>query len=416
MTGVPQLQIETVPEEDISRRSFLQMGGACLAGGLLLPSMINGPLAAQILQPEKIDRMWGVAMAYGEGRLDLIDLDDSSLLHSFEGIRATHAITPIESLNRFVIHGHRADSKEGAVVVFEVDPVHKTWEVVLNEELPGGPALHWQPNPQFTEIMFNTVGDGGLHVLDTKELTIKRFEGGGQHSNMAFFNDYLVATDKMSGETYLSVVERKTGDLISRTPVGHWGHGVTVNNERGEAFVWSTEGVHVVSLAESTMGDRLKVLETKNSGERSWFCWTPQGGRYSHDVSWNPGDEYRPYLLVIDTEKGEFDTIKTGDPNLQPSYLQLSPDGKWGLASLRGLEEIAIFDTVANQFKGVVKAGPARASFFERDMTFCRQRDCALVTNTGDNTISLLDLNRKEEIRRISLPRRPLWLKAISPA
>ena len=121
-------------------------------------------------------------------------------------------------------------------------------------------------------------------------------------------------------------------------------------------------------------------------------------------------------MLVIDTEKGEFDTIQTGDPNLQPSYLQLSPDGKWGLASLRGLEEIAIFDTVANQFKGVVKAGPARASFFERDMTFCRQRDCALVTNTGDNTISLLDLNRKEEIRRISLPRRPLWLKAISPA
>ena len=90
MTGVPQLQIETVPEEDISRRSFLQMGGACLAGGLLLPSMINGPLAAQILQPEKIDRMWGVAMAYGEGRLDLIDLDDSSLLHSFEGIRASN--------------------------------------------------------------------------------------------------------------------------------------------------------------------------------------------------------------------------------------------------------------------------------------------------------------------------------------
>ena len=415
MTGIPQFEIETIAEEDVSRRSFLQMGGACMAGGLLLPNFDLSFGIQEKTPATEREKMWGVAMAYGEGRLDLIDLDNSRMLHSFEGIRATHAITPIEALNRFVIHGHRADSKEGAVVVFEVDPVAKTWEVVLNEVLPGGPALHWQPNRDFTEIVFNTVGDGSLHVLDTQELTIERFNGGGQHSNMAFFKNYLVATDKMSGETNLSVTNRETGELVSVTHVGNWGHGVTVNDERGEAFVWSSEGVHVISLAENTMGDYVKLIKTKNQDERSWFCWTPQGGRYSHDVSWNPGDEYRPHLLVIDTQEGRFETIPTGDPELQPSYLQLSPDGKWGLASLRGLEEIAIFDTVANQFKGVVKAGPARASFFERDMAFCRERDCALVTNTGNNTISLLDLNAKKEIRRIELPRRPLWLKAISP-
>ena len=416
MTGVPQIEIETVNEEDVSRRSFLQTGSACLAGGLLLPALLQEQLAVQQLQAGDSDRMWGVAMAYGGGRLDLIDLDNAKLLHSFEGIRATHAITPIEALNRFVIHGHRADSKDGAVVVFQVDPVKKTWEVLLNKELPGGPALHWQPNPEFTEIVFNTVGDGSLHVLDTKDLTIKRYDGGGQHSNMAFFKNYLVATDKMSGPTHLNVVDRDTGKMVAKTAVGHWGHGVTVNHERGEAFVWASEGVHVVSLAKKTMGKHLRLLVTENLDERCWFCWTPQGGRYSHDVSWNPGDEYRPYLLVTDMQKGRFEKIPTGDPKLQPSYLQLSPDGKWGLASLRGLEDIAIFDTVANKFEGVVKAGPAKASFFERDMTFCRKRDCALVTNTGDNTISLLDLKQKQEIRRISLPRRPLWLKVISPA
>ena len=164
------------------------------------------------------------------------------------------------------------------------------------------------------------------------------------------------------------------------------------------------------------MGKPVRLIRTDNPDERSWFCWTPQGGRFSHDVSWNPGDQYRPYLLVLDMLKGKFERISTGDARLQPSYLQLSPDGKWGLASLRGLEEIAIFDTKENQFKGLVSAGPAKASFFERDMTFCRQRDCAIVTNTGDNTISLLDLKQKQEVRRISLPRRPLWLKAISPA
>ena len=416
MTGIPhQIEIETVPEEDVSRRSFLQQGSACVAGGLLLPSL-EELLTFRQVQKKGVDRLWGVAMAYCQGRLDLIDLDGNRLLHSFEGIRATHAITPIESLNRFVIHGHRQHSNKGVVVVFQVDPVNKTWEVILNEDLPGGPALHWQPNPEFTQIVFNTVGDGGLHVLDTKELTIKRYDGGGRHSNMAFFENYLVATDKMSGPTNLNIVDRNTGKLVSQTAVGNWGHGVTVNDQRGEAFVWSTDGVHVISLAQGTMGKRLRLMETENTDERSWFCWTPQGGRYSHDVSWNPGDEYRPYLLVVDMLKGKFERISTGDPGLQPSYLQLSPDGKWGLASLRGLEEIAIFDTEANEYKGLVSAGPAKASFFERDMTFCRQRDCAIVTNTGDNTISLLDLKQKQEVRRISLPRQPLWLKAISPA
>ena len=416
MTGVPQIEIETVTEEDISRRSFLQQGSACVAGGLMLPALLDEALDFRQVNAKNPDRMWGVALAYCEGRLDLVDLDNSRLLHSFQGIRATHAITPIESLNRFVIHGHRAKSNEGVVVVMEVDPVRKTWKVLLDKELPGGPALHWQPNPSFSQIVFNTVGDGGLHVLDTKTLGIKRFDGGGQHSNMAFFKDYLVATDKMSGETKLNIIDRKTGKLVSQTRVGNWGHGLTVNDQRGEAFVWSTEGVHVVSLAEKSMGKYAGLLETKNEGERSWFCWTPQGGRYSHDVSWNPDDVYRPYLLVMDMQNQRFEKIRTGDPDLQPSYLQLSPDGKWGLASMRGREEIGIFDTVANKFLGLVKAGPARASFFERDMTFCRKRDCALVTNTGDKTISMLDLRNKQEIRRISLPRQPLWLKALSPA
>jgi len=417
MTGIPhQIEIETVPEEDVSRRSFLQQGSACVAGGFFLPALLDEALNFRQVQKKGAERLWGVAMAYCQGRLDLIDLDGNRLLHSYEGIRATHAITPIESLNRFVIHGHRQDSKEGVVVVFQVDPVNKTWEVILNEDLPGGPALHWQPNPDFTQIVFNTVGDGGLHVLDTKELTITRYDGGGRHSNMAFFENYLVATDKMSGPTNLNIVDRNTGKIVSQTAVGNWGHGVTVNDQRGEAFVWSTDGVHVISLAEGSMGKRLRLMETENLDERSWFCWTPQGGRYSHDVSWNPGDEYRPYLLVVDMLKGKFERISTGDPGLQPSYLQLSPDGKWGLASLRGLEEIAIFDTVANEFKGLVSAGPAKASFFERDMTFCRHRDCAIVTNTGDSTISLLDLTQQQEVRRISLPRQPLWLKAISPA
>lgn len=65
MTGVPQVEIETIAEEDFSRRSFLQLGGACLAGGLLLPTLASSSFAAEATNTTLPERMWGVAMTYG---------------------------------------------------------------------------------------------------------------------------------------------------------------------------------------------------------------------------------------------------------------------------------------------------------------------------------------------------------------
>ena len=66
MTGVPQIEVEVemVNEEDVSRRSFLQTGSACLAGGLLLPKFVNTQLDQQQLDIQQLqendgDRMWG---------------------------------------------------------------------------------------------------------------------------------------------------------------------------------------------------------------------------------------------------------------------------------------------------------------------------------------------------------------------
>jgi len=400
----------------VSRREFLGAGAALVTVGIPAIVRAGSQLPSRLVHPSLDTAPWGMALIYGEGKLDLLDLDTSTLLHTFEGLRATHAVTPVESLNRFVVHGHRTGSRVGAVIVLEVDPRKKTWKQILDADLPGGPALHWQPNPDYSEIMFNTIGDGGLHVLNTTSLELSSFTGGGNHSNMAFFEDLLVATDSIRGPTTLRVVDRKTGDVLSSTPVGRWGHGVTVNREHGTAFVWSDEGLHVVSLARSTMGKHLKVLKPQNDRERCWFCWTPQGGRYSHDVSWNPGDEYHPYLLVADMKNQRFERIPTGDKELLPSYLQISPGGRWGLSSIRGAQEIAVFDTVQNQFKGTVKAGRAHIEFFERDMAFCRDRSRAVVTNSAENSISLLDLDERSEHRRITLPRRPTWMKVLSPA
>ena len=113
-------------------------------------------------------------------------------------------------------------------------------------------------------------------------------------------------------------------------------------------------------------------------------------------------------------KNARLERIATGDDDIQPSFLQVSPNGKWGLASLRGRDEIGIFDLEQNSFKGTVEAGPARASFFERDMAFCKDRNYALVTNTAEKSISLLNLKSRQEERRIHLPRKPDWFKSLS--
>ena len=64
--------------------------------------------------------------------------------------------------------------------------------------------------------------------------------------------------------------------------------------------------------------------------------------------------------------------------------------------------------------KGTVEAGPSAVSFFVQDMAFCKDRNYALVTNTAEKSISLLNLKLRQEERRIHLPRRPDWFKSLS--
>ena len=426
---MPRFHRQYIQDLPLGRRGVLKALGGGAALSALAPvspafarkperiPVSDGALRNKIIGESALD-LWGMAMSFGEDRLDLIDLDGSQIVHSFEGLDASHAITPIEHLNRFIIHGFKPEKRVGSLLVVQVDPVTKAWEVLLDQDLPGGRLLHWQPRPDMSEIVFNSIGDGGLHVLDTKTLKISSYIGGGVHSNMAMMDDLLIATDQMSGPSQLFVTDRKTNKILSETPLSPWGHGVTVNYERGEAFVWARDGVHRISLAAKTMGEHLGVILPPNIGERCWFCWTPQGSRYAHDVAWgwdnDEGDVYQDYLSVIDMKQGKLEQIPTGNSDIRPSFLQVSPDGKWGLASIRGHDDIAIFDLVENSFKGTVSAGPAKVSFFERDMAFSKDRNFAMVTNSGENSISMIDLKAREEVRRIYLPRRPLWFKALS--
>ncbi|NET33190.1 MAG: twin-arginine translocation signal domain-containing protein [Cyanothece sp. SIO1E1] len=414
--------------QKISRRRFLQTTAVGATGGVVLSDLLQSrsgaARSAQQSAPASGDLanggldIAGVIMATskidGKPRIDLISLRNNHILATFEGIDASHAVVPVESWNRFFVHGRDVQTGQGMIWGLEIDLETEAWTVIYEQQLDGGLILHWQPNHDYSLIQYNSTESQALHILDTKTLDLQTYQGGGTHSTMAFFNqdNWLVATDHLGDGTQLRIIDRATNTILAETAVGNWGHGLTVNHQTERAFVWANEGVHMVSLAQRTLGDHLGVIQPLAPGQRSWFCWTPQGGRYSHDQTLNPGDRFSPWLTVIDMETATLEKIETGDE--QAGTLQISPDGKIGISGSHSSNHVCLFDIQANTFLGTVAVGHGNHAFFDRDAAFSRDRTLAFVTNPPDQTITAIDIRGMEAIAQINLPAPPQWMKVLT--
>ena len=406
-----------------SRRKFIQAAALGTAGAIAWGKSRQQPTVATAGEPTRAgaadsSNLRGVLLAtskYGTApRLDLISLNDGSLLATFEGIAASHAVVPVEDRNRFFVHGTDARTGNGLIWGLQVEPDAGTWTVIYERQLAGGEVLHWQPNRDASLILYNTIGDGALHVLDTHSLELRSYVGGGSHSNMAFFNDdrWLVATDRLGERPILRAIDRATNRVLSETPVGDWSHGVTVNERTGRAFVWANDGVHIVSLAQANLGKHLGVIAASEPGQRSWFCWAPLGGRYSHDQTWNPGDRYSPWLTVLDMEGDRLERIATGDE--QPGMVQVSPDGRWAACGSLTSDNLCMFDLEANTWQGSVKIGKGSKEFFDRDLAFSRDRAVVFATNPPEGTVTAVDWQQGRVLSQISLPVTPQFVKVLT--
>lgn len=403
-----------------NRRAFLRNTATSVVGGVMLSKLFHHRLdAASVVDLSSNDiGIAGVAMVTSiskeKPRVDLISLRDNRILATFENIYAEHAVVPVETLNRFFVHGSDTKTGKGLIWGLEVDLQTEDWKVIYEKQLEGGLVRHWQPNSDYSLIQYNTIIDRALHVLDTKTLELQTYPGGGTHSNMAFFNDdaWLVATDYLRNGTKLRVIDRSSKEILSETNVGDWGHGVTVNNPTERAFVWANDGVHMVSLNRKNLGTHLGVIKSFELRQRSWFCWTPQGGRYSHDQTWNVKDKYSPWLTAIDLEEGKLEKIETGQE--QPGTLQISPDGKIGLCGSHSSNNVCLFNIETNKFLGTVGVGNRNKDFFDRDASFSRDRNLAFVTNPPDKTITVIKVRDMKVIGQIKLPSKPIWMKVLT--
>lgn len=407
----------------MSRREFLTTTATGAVGGVVLSNFLHRPSgmadSAEILSQSLVERNLGGAIlatsnVNGQPRLDLISLRDGQHLKTFEGIEASHAVVAVEHLNRFFVHGRDVQTRQGIIWGLEINLDTETWTVIYEQRLEGGMILHWQPNRDYSLIQYNSTENQTLHVLNTQTLNLQTYQGGGTHSNMAFFNDdsWLVATDQLGNGTLLRIIDRATNTILAETAVGNWGHGLTVNDKSGRAFVWANEGVHIVSLAKHNLGAHLGVIAPLQPEQRSWFCWTPQGGEYSHDQTFNPGDRFSPWLTVIDMKNASLEKIETGGE--KAGTLQISPDGKVGISGSHSSNNVCLFDIKANTFLGTVAVGKPNPGFFDRDAAFSRDRTLAFVTNPPDQTITAIDIPKMKAIGQIQLPAQPEWMKVLT--
>lgn len=402
-------------KSSLSRRKFLKDSVTVTVGASILGG--GSPAHAAGRRKSRTGTA-GIAMVTSRERdrfrVDLVSLTTGEVLHTFQDFHAAHAVVPVEDLNRFFVHGVDTNTRQGSVMAVEVDPATEAWRTLATKTLDGGMPLHWQPNRDSSLIQYNTIGDKSLHVLDTHSLKLESFAGGGRHSNMAFYNNdrWLVATDRLQGGTHLRVIDRGSGEILTETSVGGWGHGVTVNDKTERAFAWADDGVHIVSLRRENLGQHLGLIPPVWPSQRSWFCWTPQGGRYSHDQTWNPGDAFSPWLTVVDMEKDELRRIDGDGERL--GTLGISPDGRYGICGSHSSKNVCLFDVEANRFLGKVKAGRGEEGFFDRDVAFSRDRSVAFVTDPPDRTLSAIDTKRMKVLGKVGLPARPQWMKVLT--
>lgn len=390
----------------ISRKAFIKI--------VAISSAIALTKTTQLLAEEPGQGICIVTFADRKNLTHFISLKTGHVIYEFKTFHVSHAVVVDEANNRIFLHGRDIEAKKAAIACFEADIRNDSVSLIEKKLLDGGQILHWQANRDNTKIQYNTVEDGKIHILNTKTLELKSFDGGGNHSNMAWAkNDSLIiVSDKMKEITNVNIINAKTGELLSTTKTSSWGHGLTACDKTEMAFIWSYEGVHKISLKDKTIGKHLGIIKPIEKDVRSWFCWTPQGGRFSHDQSWGEGDHYREYLTVLDMENEKLFKIET--PGQELGTLQVSPDGMWGAAGSHNSDDIQIFDIPGNKFLTSIKAGKSDNDFFDRDLAFSKDRKNLFVTNPKENSISMISIADKNIVKTFQLPFQPSWMKVLT--
>ncbi len=159
----------------LSRRTFLKTLTAGVASGTIAPHLFGQRVRAATASSPAARRrqdLTGLILVSSElnkkPRLDLISLRDGRLLATFEDIYVAHAIVPVEASNRFFVHGRETRTGKGIIRGFEINLATEKWSTIYEKQLEGGLVLHWQPNPDYSLIEYNTIKDHAIHVLDTQ--------------------------------------------------------------------------------------------------------------------------------------------------------------------------------------------------------------------------------------------------------
>lgn len=264
---------------------------------------------------------------------------------------------------------------EGGPHELAISPDHKTAYVPLY----GGGIYRNNSNPGSTIVMVD---------LESRTLrgTIDVSPHLAPHGLQVDSQGMLYATTELTRTLLIIDPTRQTIEAaIDTDGTGHW---VTVLPDGSKAYVANKDDRHFVSVID--LGARAMIGRVPMPNGTQGITASPDGTRVL------AMDLIEPKFVVIDTSTDEIvDTIEATDNTVGPFRARFSPSGN-------RLITVNDEDSLANIYDGHDLSQPQQIVEVGAQpfgIAFAADGSTALVSNHGDGTISVLDLDRGRVIK-----------------
>lgn len=252
-----------------------------------------------------------------------------------------------------------------------------------------------------SEIFVTNEGDDTLSFINPQEnKVIETIKVGSRPQQLAISQDGSMLYVPLNGDHTVAIVDAKQRKLLSTLPVGRNPH-IIVSRPNSKQIYITSEG-----------DDKIVIVNTETNQvtkDVPMFTWprvpavTPDGKMLFQTIRWMNG------ALVVDLDKGEVvSRILLPEPKGFPKDgmvahgLRVTPDGRelWLTTQLN--DQITIINPKTHKTIATLKAG-RNPNWIE----FTPDSKMAIVSNTSSDDVGLIDVNRRVELKRVSVVKAP---------
>jgi PQQ-dependent catabolism-associated beta-propeller protein len=244
-------------------------------------------------------------------------------------------------------------------------------------------------SPDHTKVYVALGDDNAIGVIDTQSLKVlKKIPSGSDPEAFDVHpNGHIYLSNEDAGKA--TVIDPETGKIQAEIEVGIEPEGVAVTPDGKKVMVTSesTNMVHVISVPEH------KIIANILVGARPREVAFSKDGRYAY-VTCEVGGE----VVKFDVETNKIvqrKKLRREIKLVKPKGIRRGPDGRFWIATGRG-DLVAVLNAETLDVEKQIPVGRRVWG-----MAFSGDGKRLYVTNSLDGTLSLIDVEKAAEIKRI---------------